>query len=97
MLALEVLQRYILHNKILTSIHRWNQPFGVKHYFLDIEQSESHLSHQLALQIIVGCLNKNIFHTVIDEGEDHFHYVFVMLESHWFSSTHHISNHLEIF
>jgi hypothetical protein len=33
------------------------------------EQSESRLSHQLALQITDGCLNKNIFHTVINEGE----------------------------
>lgn len=35
----------------------------------DADYSASQLSHQLVFQILVGCLEKYIFHTVIDEGE----------------------------
>ena len=35
----------------------------------DVDESEPYLSHQLTLQIQVGVLVKNVFHTVVDEGD----------------------------
>ena len=35
----------------------------------DVDHSEPRLSHQLALQIQVGVLGKNVFHTIVNEGD----------------------------
>jgi hypothetical protein len=69
MSALEVLQSFPSQWKSLLSTMGGIDPSESNIISFDTEQSESHLSHQLALQITVGCLNKNIFHMVIDEGE----------------------------
>jgi hypothetical protein len=69
MSTLEVLQSFPSQWKSLLSSIGGIDPSESNIISFDTEQSESCLSHQLALQIIVGCLNKNIFCTVIDEGE----------------------------
>jgi hypothetical protein len=61
--------RVFLHKKALLSSIGGIDPSESNIISFDTEQSELCLSHQLALQIIVGCLNKNIFRMVIDEGE----------------------------
>jgi hypothetical protein len=68
MSTLEVLQSCPSQQKALLSSIGGIDPSKSNVISFDIEHSELHLSHQLAFQIIVGCLNKNIFRTVIDEG-----------------------------
>jgi hypothetical protein len=65
---LEVFQSYPSQKKALLSSIGGINPLESNIISFDIEQSEPCLSHQLALQIMVGCINKNIFHMVIKEG-----------------------------
>jgi hypothetical protein len=68
MSTLEVLQSCPSQMKALLSTIGRIDPSKSNIIYFDIEHSELHLSHQLALQITIGCLNKKIFRTVIDEG-----------------------------
>ena len=79
MLTLEVLYIFPSQWKDLLSAIGRIDPSESNIISFDIEHSDPCLSHQLAFQITVGCLNKNIFHTVIDEGVT----TFIMSLSCW--------------
>jgi len=69
MSAFKVLQRFPPQQKALLTSIGGIDPLESNIISFDIKHSELCLSHQLALQITFGCINKNIFHMVIDEGE----------------------------
>jgi hypothetical protein len=79
MFALEVLQRCPAQRKDLV------QAIGVVDFadasllYFDPKNSESCLPHNIALQISVGCLGKNVHRTVLDEGAS----TYIMSYSCW--------------
>jgi hypothetical protein len=79
MSTLEVLKIFPTQRKSLISSIRGIYPSKSTIISFDTKHSESCLSHQLELQIIVQYLNKNIFCIVIDEGMT----ICIMYLSYW--------------
>ena len=68
MFTLKLLQSCPTQQKALLSIITGVEPLESNILAFDVDQCDPRLSNQLAFQIQVGVMGKNVFRTIIHEG-----------------------------
>ena len=79
MSALEVLQSYPAQRKALQQAIGVVDSIDASLLYFDPKNNELCLPHTIALQILVGCLGKNVHRSVLDEGA----VIYIMSYSCW--------------